>query len=64
MTDKDSFETVELIKPTSMPADTQMSYDDGAIEGSMTYNYVVFARNNDEEIVGTSNVKIATTKEG
>ncbi|MBQ5933962.1 MAG: hypothetical protein IJL55_09680, partial [Lachnospiraceae bacterium] len=48
---------------TSIPADTQMSYDDGAVEGSTTYNYVVFARNNDEEIVGTSNVKSATTKE-
>ena len=48
---------------TSIPADTQMSYDDGAVEGSMTYNYVVFARNNDDEIVGTSNVISAATRE-
>lgn len=48
---------------TSIPADTQMSYDDGAVEGSTTYNYVVFARNNDEEIVGTSNVITAKTKD-
>ena len=48
---------------TSIPADTSMSYDDGAVEGSKTYNYVVFARNNAEEIVGTSNVITAKTKD-
>lgn len=48
---------------TSIPADTPMSYDDGAVEGSTTYNYVVFARNNAEEIVGTSNVITAKTKD-
>ena len=48
---------------TSIPAEAQMSYDDGAVEGSTTYKYVVLARNNDEEIVGTSNVNTATTKD-
>ena len=57
----DIFRNGKLI--TSVAYDNQMSYDDGAVEGSMTYNYVVFARNNVDEIVGTSNVYTAATKE-
>lgn len=48
---------------TSIAADAQMSYDDGAVEGSQTYNYVVFARNNSDEIIGTSKAISCRTKE-